>query len=349
MLVRPTLPLPPHFDPAQARCWACRPDVQALLAAAQEWRREHDIPPAAADTRTVHLLVIDAQKDFCFPDGSLYVGGRSGEGAMDDGRRLAEFIYHNLGTITAITGTLDTHVPVQIFFPSFWLNGDGSMPPAHTVIHLDDVRSGAVRPNPAIADWLCHGDYAWLEAQSTFYCEELARAGKYELYLWPFHCLLGSEGHDLVGVIQEAQIFHAFARQTQAWIEVKGSHVLTENYSVLRPEVLRKHDGGALAPKNTAFLEKLLAADTIVVAGEAASHCVKSSLEDLLDEMAGRDPALVRKVYILRDCMSSVTVPDGHGGLLADFTDQAAAALARFEAAGMHVIDSTTPLSDWPS
>jgi nicotinamidase-related amidase len=343
-----TLPLPQHFAPDNARRWDYRPDPQGLLGAATDWRKQYNLQPAAAAAGKVHLLVIDAQKDFCLPAGSLYVGGRSGTGAMDDNRRLAEFMYRNLDTLTAITTTLDTHVPMQIFFPSFWLDASGAAPAPHTVVHLDQIRSGALLPNPAIAAWLCGGNYPWLLAQVAFYCEELARAGKYELYLWPYHCLLGSDGHALTGIVQEAQLFHAFAKQTQAWTEVKGGNVLTENYSILRPEVLLRHDGGSLAQKNTAFLGTLLNSDVIVIAGQAASHCVKSSIDDLLSEIVAVDPALARKVYILEDCMSSVVVPDGKGGTLADFTDQATAALDRFRDAGMHVVDSTTPMSAWP-
>ncbi len=342
-----TLPVPPFFDPEHARSWSFRPDPPALLEAAIAWRSRFGIDAAATDRQRVHLLIIDAQKDFCFPAGSLYVGGRSGDGAMEDCRRLSEFVYRNLGTITAITTTLDTHLAEQIFFPAFWLDAGGTLPPAHTVVRLEDLRTGALRPNPAVADWLCDGDFAWLQAQVQFYCESLTRKGKYELYLWPFHCLLGSEGHTLAGVVQEAQLFHAFVRQTQAWIELKGDQPLTENYSILRPEVLQRHDGGTLAEKNRPFIARLLAADAIVVAGEAASHCVKSTLEDLLDEIRAVDPALSGKVYILQDCMSSVVVPDGRGGYLTDFTEQAETALAGFQKAGMHVVRSTTPMDEW--
>lgn len=342
-----TLPMPQFFDPTHAHDWGFRPDPQALLEAALSWRRRFGIEPAAVDRRRVHLLVIDAQKDFCFPSGSLYVGGRSGHGAIDDCRRLAEFIYRNLGTITAITTSLDTHIAEQIFFPAFWLDAASDVPPPHTVVHVEDLRTGALRPNPAIADWLCEGDYAWLQAQVRFYCESLARKGRYELYLWPFHCLLGSEGQTLAGLIHEAQLFHAFVRQTQTWIEVKGDQPLTENYSILSPEVPQRHDGGRLAERNSRFIARLLAADAIVVAGEAASHCVKSTLDDLLEEIRVVDPALSGKVYILQDCMSSVVVPDGHGGYLADFTEQAESALTGFQNAGMHVVQSTTPMDEW--
>ena len=79
-----------------------------------------------------------------------------------------------------------------------------------------------------------------------FYCAELEKAGKYHLYLWPPHCLLGSDGHALAGVVHEARMFHSFARGAQSWVEVKGGNPLTENYSVLRPEVLMRHDGQPL-------------------------------------------------------------------------------------------------------
>jgi nicotinamidase-related amidase len=143
-------------------------------------------------------------------------------------------------------------------------------------------------------------------------------------------------------------MFHSYARGVQSWVEVKGGDALTENYSVLRPEVLLRHDGRPLAQPNTAFLEKLLAADAVLIAGQASSHCVKSSLEDLLAEIVARDPALARKVYVLADCMSAVTVPDGKGGFAADFTPQAEAALRRFADAGMHVVRSTDPIDSWP-
>jgi nicotinamidase-related amidase len=87
----------------------------------------------------------------------------------------------------------------------------------------------------------------------------------------------------------------------------------------------------------------------VVVAGQAASHCVKSSIDDLLGEILAQDPALARKVYVLVDCMSAVTVPDGRGGFAADFTPQAEEALRRFADAGMHLVRSTEPIESWLS
>ncbi len=95
-------------------------------------------------------------------------------------------------------------------------------------------------------------------------------------------------------------------------------------------------------------MKTLLASDIVIIAGQAASHCVASSIDDLLGEITAKDPALARKVYILKDGMSAVTVPDGKGGFFADYTPQAEAALKKFEAAGMHVVSSADPIEAWP-
>ena len=343
-----TLPLPSLFDPRRAADYGYRPDAAAVASAAAGWRAQHRLRASAADETRIHLLLIDVQKDFCFPEGSLYVAGRSGTGAIDDSRRIAELIYRNLGAITDITTTLDTHLAFQIFFPSFWLERSDAPPSAHRVVTSDQIAAGEIRPNPAVAKWLCGGNYTWLCKQVLHYTRELERAGKYQLYLWPPHCLLGSDGHALAGIVHEARLFHAFARTAQSTVEVKGGNPLTENYSVLRPEVLSRFDGAALAQRNTSFVQTLLAADAVVIAGQAASHCVKSTIDDLLGEIAAHDPRLASKVYLVTDCMSAVTVPDGKGGFAADFTDQADAALQRFAAAGMHLVTSTTPITSWP-
>jgi nicotinamidase-related amidase len=341
------LPLPSFYDPKAAERWSYSPDQQTLCAAAAAYRKDHGVKPSATDGRNVHLLLIDVQKDFCFPQGSLYVAGRSGRGAMDDSRRIAELVYANLDVITHVTTTMDTHFAYQIFFSAFWVSGDDQPLAAHRTITTRQIDAGEVRPNPAMAKWLCGGNYPWLMKQVRHYCEALEKAGKYELYLWPPHCILGSDGHALAGVVHEARMFHAYVRGAQSWVEVKGGNPLTENYSVMQPEVLTRHDGQPLAQKNTSFLRTLLAADAVLIAGQAASHCVKSSIDDILAEIAATDPALAKKVYLLTDCMSAVTVPDGRGGFVADFTEQADKALRRFADAGMNLVTSTDRAAGW--
>lgn len=343
-----SLPLPPFFEPRNASSWSYRPDPSRLLAAAAGWREAHAVRPSALDAVKLHLLLIDVQKDFCLPEGALYVAGRSGQGAVDDTRRIAGFVYRNLGALTDITATLDTHYAFQIFSPAFWLDRAGRSLAPFREVTSEQIEAGEARPDPALASWLCGGDQRWLLQQALHYTRALEQAGKYRLYLWPPHCLLGSDGHALAGVVQEARLFHSYVRGSQGWAEVKGGHPLTENYSVLRPEVLTCFDGAPLAQPNAQLLQTLLSADAVLIAGQASSHCVKSSIEDLLEALLARDPQLARKVYVLTDCMSAVTVPDGQGGFAADFTPQAEAALQRFADAGMHLVRSTDPLESWP-
>ncbi len=345
------LPVPDLYDPRHAGEWDYAPDQQAVFEAAAAWRKRHALRPAAEDELRVSLLLIDPQKDFCFPPpkGALFVGGRSGRGALEDSDRIARFLYRNLAAVTGVTCTMDTHHPFQIFFASFWVDRDGEPLQPHREVSAAQVRAGDAVPHPALASWLAGGDADGLRRHALHYCEELERAGKYRLYLWPPHCILGSDGHPLVGVIHEARLFHAFARMARNPIESKGGNPLTENYSALRPEVLTRHDGTPLAERNSALVRALLEADRVVVAGQAASHCVKSTVEDLLDEIRAVDPALARKVVLLADCMSSVAVPDpsSPGAFLADYTEESQAALARFAEAGMRIARSDEPAESW--
>jgi nicotinamidase-related amidase len=207
---------------------------------------------------------------------------------------------------------------------------------------------GKATPSPLAASVVAGGNLGWLRQQAAYYSRELEKGGKYPLLMWPEHCILGSDGHALVGIVHEARMFHSYVRGTQSHAEVKGGSPLTECYSVLGAEVLTRFDGEPLAQKNVRFIRTLLDADYVIIAGQAASHCVKSSISDLLSEILAKDPALARKVYVVEDCMSAVTVPNPAGGFFVDNTPDAEKALADFANAGMHVVKSTTPISDWP-
>lgn len=335
------LPLPPHFDPKKLETvW--RIPYQQRAAEAQAWAKQHRIPPAAKDKTRICLMAIDVQNTFCLPEFELFVAGNSGRGAIDDNIRLCEFIYRNLGLITEIAPTMDTHTAVQIFHPVFWISDRGEHPTPATTITLEDVQQGVWQVNPAIAYSLANGNYLALQKHALHYVQKLTDDGKYPLTVWSYHALLGGIGHALVSGVEETLFFHNLARNSQTHFEIKGGNPLTENYSVLRPEVMEGADGRPIAQKNTRLIQKLLEFDVVIIAGQAKSHCVAWTIDDLLGEIQAQDPKLAQKVYLLEDCTSPVVIPG-----VVDFTAQANAAFQRFADAGMHIVQSTEPIINW--
>ncbi|WP_066380550.1 isochorismatase [Anabaena sp. CA = ATCC 33047] len=330
------LPIPPHFHPETVgEVW--RVPYQQRASEAEAWAKQHHISPAALDKTRICLLLIDVQNTFCIPGFELFVGGKSGTGAVDDNRRICEFIYHNLGRITKIIPTLDTHTTMQIFHPIFWVNNAGEHPtPAATNITPADIEKGIWQVNPDIANSITNANYELLTKHAYHYVKQLSQDGKYPLTVWPYHSMLGGIGHALVSAVEEAIFFHCVARQSQTQFEIKGNHPLTENYSVLRPEVLQGFDNSPLAHKNTSLIQQLLEFDVVVIAGQAKSHCVAWTIDDLLTEINQIDAGLAKKIYLLEDCTSPVVVPG-----VVDYTEAADAAFARFAAAGMQIIKSS--------
>lgn len=303
---------PGFYDPARVGT-LFYPDSARIAVEAQVAH----LPPAAADTAKVHLVLIDMQIDFCHPQGNLYVPG-----AIGDIQRTIEFIYCHAEHITQITCSLDSHLPRQIFSPNWWADGQGQHPAPFTIVSWEDVQAGRWRP--------------LFEPQwSTDYVEKLEKQHKKLLTIWPYHVLIGSLGHGLDPELWSAVFWHSVARQTQPRWLAKGSVSLTEHYSIIQPEVpVPSLPGGG---KNQAFLDELAQADLLYIAGEAESHCVLETVEDLVEEFGDR-PALLRRVHLLRDCTSPVVHPQ------IDFHAMAQSRFAQFAQLGMQFVDSTDPL-----
>jgi len=304
---------------------------------AEAWAKQHSLAPAAKDMKIVTMVLVDEQNTFCIPDFELYV-----DGAPDDSKRVCQFIYKNLGTITKIAPTMDTHTVMQIFHQMFFVNEAGEHPGPATQITVIDLEDGVWKVNPAVAE-VVGGNYTGLDRHVKHYAKQLADGGKYALTIWPYHAMLGGIGHALVSAIEEACFFHNIARHSQTMFQIKGGNPLTENYSVLRPEVLTGPKGAPIAQRNVRFIQTLLNSYVVIIAGQAKSHCVGWTIDDLLLEIQAEDPALASKVYILEDCTSPVIIPG-----VVDFTNQANEAFQRFADAGMHVVKSTDPIASWP-
>ncbi|HXH88588.1 MAG TPA: hypothetical protein VNI55_08290, partial [Gaiellaceae bacterium] len=172
---------------------------------------------------------------------------------------------------------------------------------------------------------------------------ELEEGGKYGLTIWPFHAIRGGIGYAMVSAVEEALFFLATARWTPSGYQPKGDNPLTEHYSMLGPEVETDREGEPLGRRNQPLLEELLRFDAVVIAGQAKSHCMAWTIQDLLKDPTVQNRHLEEKVYLLEDCTSPVVVPGAE-----DFTDEADAAFARFAETGAHVVRSTEPMASWP-
>jgi nicotinamidase-related amidase len=335
------LPVPQFYRPERVgEVW--RVPYEERADEARAWADEHAIRPASEDALRICLLAVDVQNTFCVPGFELFVRGRSGTGAVDDNRRLCEFVYRNLAAITQIVPSLDTHRTMQVFHEVWFVDADGNHPEPYTLISAEDVEQGRWRVNSAVCEALGI-DPEYAARQLLHYTRTLAEGGKYQLTVWPYHALLGGIGHALVSAVEEAFFFHGIARYSQPDFQVKGEHPLTEHYSMLWPEVTEGPDGDQLAARNTALVDKLLSFDAVIVAGQAKSHCVAWTVDDLLEGDDARVRRLAERVYLLEDCSSPVVVPG-----VVDYTYDADAAIRRFAAAGMHVVRSTDPLESWP-
>lgn len=285
------------------------PDYNAIAADANK----STLAPAVTDKEKVHLVIIDMQVDFCHSGGSLHVPGSVG-----DIQRLIEFIYKNAERITNITCSLDSHLPHQIFHPAWWADADGSHPAPFTMISYDDIKAGTWRP-------------LVMPIQSTNYVKKLEEEAKKVLVIWPYHVMIGSVGNALDPELFTAVLWHSLARKTQPTWLTKGTIPQTEHYSIIQPEVqVSNHPQGG---KNKPFLDTLAAADVVVIAGEAESHCVLETVEDLVEDF-GQKPDQLQKIYFLSDCTSPVLHPD------VDFHAIAQARFADFAKQGVNFINS---------
>ncbi len=336
------LPIPDFFDADKVgSVWRIPYEERAKQA--RDWARQTGLmpfdqtqgKPASASSTFTWLLLIDAQNTFCIPEFELFVGGHSGRGAVDDNLRLCEFIYRNLGEISQITATMDTHRATQVFHAVFFVDKDGNHPAPFTDVHADELRNEKWMFNPALTSQFGIAP-AYGQQMMIHYAEALEQKGKYALTVWPYHAMLGGIGHALVSSVEEAIFFHSMTRNTQYEIEIKGDKPFTENYSVIGPEVLTGPMGEALGTHNSKFIERLQQVDRLIIAGQAKSHCVAWTVQDLLNDIQARDPALAKKVYLLEDCSSPVVVPG-----VVDHTDAADTAYKRFAEAGMNVVKST--------
>lgn len=261
------------------------------------------------------LLIIDPQNDFCDLSGTLYVPG-----ASEDMQRLASFVREVREWVGEVVITLDSHPSVAIERPTFWKRSDGGPVAPFTQITHAQVASGEYLPINAA-----------FRPQVLSYLQALESQGRYKLMVWPVHCVVGAWGHNIHGGLFEA--VGEWERQVQrgAFKVLKGQNPLTEQYSAVRAEVPSADD--PRTQTNRELIERCRASGLLLVAGEAASHCVAATLDHLFEEFSAQE---IGRVVLLKDCMSPV----------ADFETHAESFYARALARGARVLTSSQALRE---
>lgn len=309
-----------------------------VTKAARIWKSRFPLVGAPGKHRPkIAALGIDCQNAFTLPSASLFV-----QGANDDMRRAATWIYRNTHLIDKLFLSLDTHTMNQVFHPDFWEDPNGRRPAPFTVITAAEVREGRWRPS------INQNTFINLKAAMVDYCEQLEANDRYALTIWPYHALLGGASHAINAGLMEACMFHSIARATDIEFILKGRSQFTENFSIFSPEVLSLSDGvvGGGRGKSVGTIDNdlvmaLKTYDRVYVFGEASSHCVMSSLYGLINPLNDRNSHL-DKIYILEDAMSPVTppplvpLPDA-----LNFPMVAQKAMADFAKSGMHIVKTT--------
>lgn len=257
---------------------------------------EENLLPAAQNKERVLFLGIDVQQDF-MDNGALGVTG-----AHEDVERMTQFIYNNMDKISNIAVSIDTHTPHQIFHPCWWVDKDGNNPAPYTAITLADLDAGKYLPviNPQ---------------KTRDYVEHLEKDGKKTLVVWSYHCLQGTTGAALENQFANMIYFHSVAKKTVVQRLVKGQDPLSEMYGIIKPEYDTQNY------INIDFLNKLETYDKIVIAGEARDYCVYESLKQMLEYYANNTEVL-KKVYVLEDCMSAIGNPADVDKMYADLQNQ---------------------------
>src|SRR5260370_34013280 len=95
-----------------------------------EGGRSAGLTPASSESEKIAAVLVDYQHDFVDPSGTLYVPG-----SQADVARFLTWFYGNAHRISTVYASLDTHIPFQIFYSSWWVNPrPGQHPQPFTLI-----------------------------------------------------------------------------------------------------------------------------------------------------------------------------------------------------------------------
>lgn len=279
----------------------------------------------------VHLFIVDPQNDFMGNDdgtpysvalanGNTLTASLPVKGAVSDMKRVAKLIDRIGPRLDDIHVTLDSHRVIDVGHPGMWRDENGRPPAPFTIIRHDDLVNGIWQPrNPD------------LRKRFLNYSELLEKQGKYLLIVWPEHCLIGTWGHNVQ--VDLAAALNRWERGQFANVDyvTKGANPYTEHYGGLMAEVPDPKD--LSTQLNTKLINILQDTDLVYFLGEASSHCVKATVEQIAENIGDQH---LKKLHLVTDCMSPVPAAPG----TPDFPAIAQAFLNEMKSRGMTLVSS---------
>lgn len=227
------------------------------------------------------LLLIDCQNDFCLPGSPLYING-----ADADMHRLSHFITSYPNLIDSIHVSLDMHNINDIAHPNYWINSENKHPEPFTNITVNDVKT---------KKWSTTNKND--ERKALLYLQILEDNKKFNHTIWPVHCVAGTYG---------ANIFPTLNASLKKWMDftkksfqshIKGMNRNSEHFGIFQSE-----DGDSEFNHNL-IINLYQNKNTVLIAGQAKSHCVATSLKQILDFY----PELIKNTIFLTDTSSNVS------------------------------------------
>jgi nicotinamidase-related amidase len=226
------------------------------------------------------LLIIDPQNDFVIDS----------KPAINDMINTIQMLKDFGSKISDIFVSLDTHNRFHIAHPLFWTDRNGNNPKPGTKISLSDVAP----------EWDPQNPTKWRTTRPEFqqaaykYIKDLEKYNRFEHQIFPEHCLIGSKGSMVFEPLTEA--LGSWERKYVKSVRyiTKGSESKRDQFSALRSE---DH-----VRVNEAFIKDLETYERVLVCGEVITHCVRFTLEDLLELSQS-------KIVLLKDAATG-TVPN---------------------------------------
>lgn len=255
--------------------------------------------------KKVELLIIDPQYDFIdvpeeFQSSTINAVTNKVEkvapalpvsGAWEDSLRLAKFIDRFGSSIQQVKVTLDTHQQYDVAHPLFWVDKKGRHPDPYTPISNKQIKDGEWKPiDDSKLDYVLK------------YTETLESEGLYALFIWPPHCLVGTDGYKVIQPIMNELM--AWERRYIGRVSYvsKGHNPFTEHYGGFKAEV--PMDSDPTTQLNLRLIKSIESSDLVFLSGQALSHCVASTVRQLVDNF-GEDN--IKKLVLLVDTSSSAS------------------------------------------